>query len=172
MRVKTLSFSSIRTAVVVAVLAGVTAPPAVGQSVDTTKLAGIQPRAIGPAGMSGRVTAIDVSPTDKDVWYIGTGSGGLWKTSNGANTASPSSGPIRPFSRTVIRFGWGKSSRRARPFSIHWRRVDEPFSDRGTEEGGINWGWGMSLREASASGGGHEIGPTSNHRAHILTDAS
>ncbi|MFB6098000.1 MAG: WD40/YVTN/BNR-like repeat-containing protein, partial [Salinibacter sp.] len=63
--------------------------PTRAQQVDTTKLGGIDPRAIGPAGMSGRVTAIDVSPTNKDVWYIGTGSGGLWKTTNGGTTFEP-----------------------------------------------------------------------------------
>jgi len=66
------------------------APPhAPAQTVDTTKLDGIAPRAIGPAGMSGRVTALDVSPTDKDVWYVGTGSGGLWKTTDGGTTFTP-----------------------------------------------------------------------------------
>ena len=70
-------------------LAGLVAGPASAQKIDTSKLAGIEPRAIGPAGMSGRVTAIDVSPTDDDVWYVGTGSGGLWKTANGGTTFEP-----------------------------------------------------------------------------------
>ncbi|MEM1356802.1 MAG: hypothetical protein AAGF89_01285 [Bacteroidota bacterium] len=42
----------------------------------------IAPRNIGPAGMSGRVTAIDVNPTDKDMIYVGTASGGVWKSTN------------------------------------------------------------------------------------------
>ncbi|MEM9313288.1 MAG: sialidase [Pseudomonadota bacterium] len=37
-------------------------------------------RSIGPAGMSGRITSIAVAPTDRDLWFIGTASGGLWKT--------------------------------------------------------------------------------------------
>ncbi len=45
-----------------------------------------KPRNIGPAGMSGRVTAIDVVVNDPDTWYVGAASGGVWKTENsGAN---------------------------------------------------------------------------------------
>jgi len=39
-----------------------------------------EPRAIGPAGMGGRVTAIDVDLIDKSIIYIGTASGGIWKS--------------------------------------------------------------------------------------------
>lgn len=39
--------------------------------------------------MSGRVTAVDVVDNNKDVWYVGTGSGGLWKTTNGGTTFEP-----------------------------------------------------------------------------------
>jgi photosystem II stability/assembly factor-like uncharacterized protein len=41
------------------------------------------PRNIGPGGMSGRVTAIDVVNNSPDVMYVGTASGGLWKSSSG-----------------------------------------------------------------------------------------
>ncbi|MBO0322371.1 hypothetical protein J0X14_08690 [Muricauda sp. CAU 1633] len=43
----------------------------------------LKPRNIGPAGMSGRVTAIDVLHTNPDVMYVGTASGGLWKSTSG-----------------------------------------------------------------------------------------
>ncbi len=49
----------------------------------------VAPRSIGPAGMSGRITAIVVNPNDKDIWYIGTASGGLWKTINAGTTFEP-----------------------------------------------------------------------------------
>ncbi len=41
------------------------------------------PRNIGPGGMSGRVTAIDVVHANPDVMYVGTASGGLWKSASG-----------------------------------------------------------------------------------------
>lgn len=49
----------------------------------------LAPRSIGPAGMSGRVTAIDVDPTDKDRIYVGTASGGLWRSKNGGISFEP-----------------------------------------------------------------------------------
>lgn len=50
----------------------------------TMKLAGdLKPRNIGPGGMSGRVTAIDVVTSEPDIMYVGTASGGLWKSTSG-----------------------------------------------------------------------------------------
>jgi photosystem II stability/assembly factor-like uncharacterized protein len=43
----------------------------------------LKPRNIGPAGMSGRVTAIDVVNEHPDIMYVGTASGGLWKSTSG-----------------------------------------------------------------------------------------
>jgi len=47
------------------------------------------PRNIGPGGMSGRVTAIDVVTTNPDVMFVGTASGGLWKSNSGGITWEP-----------------------------------------------------------------------------------
>lgn len=40
-------------------------------------------RNIGPGGMSGRITAIDVIQSSPEVMYIGTASGGVWKSTSG-----------------------------------------------------------------------------------------
>ena len=53
------------------------------QQFDISKFKNIKPRAIGPAGMSGRVTAIDVVNNNPDIIYAGTASGGLWKSESG-----------------------------------------------------------------------------------------
>src|SRR5215208_1218496 len=56
------------------------------QTISLDQLKAIKPRNIGPAGMSGRITAIDVVNSGQDTWYIGAASGGVWKTTNaGAN---------------------------------------------------------------------------------------
>ncbi len=60
-----------------------------GQKVDLTKLEVLKPRSIGPAGMSGRVTDIDVVLSDPNVMYVATASGGLWKTQSGGITWTP-----------------------------------------------------------------------------------
>ena len=53
------------------------------QKVDINQLSGIKMRNIGPAGMSGRVTAIDVVHNNTDKIYIGTASGGVWVSESG-----------------------------------------------------------------------------------------
>ncbi len=50
---------------------------------DPHWLEGLGIRNIGPAGMSGRVTAIDAGRADPSVIYIGTASGGVWKSTSG-----------------------------------------------------------------------------------------
>lgn len=59
------------------------------QSVDMTLMKGIKIRNLGPAGMSGRVTAIDVVHTNPDIIYVGTASGGLWKSEGGGVSWQP-----------------------------------------------------------------------------------
>jgi photosystem II stability/assembly factor-like uncharacterized protein len=65
------------------------AAPTAAQSVDSTKLEAMAPRAIGPAGMSGRVTAIEAVVSNPDIVYAGTASGGLWKSTDGGTTWTP-----------------------------------------------------------------------------------
>ena len=50
-------------------------------SMDLVK--NMKPRNIGPGGMSGRVTAIDVVQSNPDIMYVGTASGGIWKSTSG-----------------------------------------------------------------------------------------
>ena len=47
---------------------------------------GLEPRSIGPAGASGRVTALDVVMSNPDHIYLGSAAGGLWKSENGGST--------------------------------------------------------------------------------------
>jgi len=50
---------------------------------------GLKARAIGPAMTSGRVMSIAVHPANVGIIYVGTASGGLWKTTNGGATWDP-----------------------------------------------------------------------------------
>jgi len=59
------------------------------QQLDMSKLKGIKPRAIGPAGMSGRITAIDVVNSNPDIIYAGAASGGVWKSEGGGIAWKP-----------------------------------------------------------------------------------
>lgn len=60
-----------------------------GQKTDMSLFSGIRPRNIGPGGMSGRVTAFAVDPRNENIFYVGTASGGLWKTVNAGTTFTP-----------------------------------------------------------------------------------
>lgn len=59
------------------------------QKLDMEKLKGLKPRAIGPAGMSGRITAIDAVISNPDIIFAGTASGGVWRSTSGGVTWEP-----------------------------------------------------------------------------------
>ena len=56
---------------------------------EKTYYGGIKLRHIGPAFMSGRIADIVIHPNNPNVWYVGVGSGGVWKTSNSGTTWRP-----------------------------------------------------------------------------------
>lgn len=59
------------------------------QNISLDQLKNLKPRSIGPAGMSGRITAIDVVNSNQDIWYVGSASGGVWKTTNAGASWTP-----------------------------------------------------------------------------------
>ena len=61
------------------------AEPAMGQ-VSADRFAGMPARSIGPAGTTGRISAIDAVVSDPNVVYVGAATGGLWKSVNGGQT--------------------------------------------------------------------------------------
>lgn len=89
-------------------------------SMDLVK--NMKPRNIGPGGMSGRVTAIDVVINNPDIMYAGTASGGLWKSTSGGIkwdpifdnevTASIGSVAIQQSNPSVIWVGTGEGNPR------------------------------------------------------------
>ncbi|HYG65667.1 MAG TPA: hypothetical protein VEL74_23995, partial [Thermoanaerobaculia bacterium] len=58
-------------------------------TIDHGLLAGMAARSIGPAAMSGRIAAIEASVEDPTLVYVGTASGGVWKSVNGGLTWEP-----------------------------------------------------------------------------------
>jgi len=62
---------------------------AAAQPFDTRLFNNLQYRAIGPADMGGRTADIEGVPGDPNVVYVGTGGGGLFKTTNGGTTWTP-----------------------------------------------------------------------------------
>ena len=59
------------------------------QEISMDLVKNMNPRNIGPGGMSGRVTAIDAVHSNPDIMYVGTASGGLWKSTSGGIKWTP-----------------------------------------------------------------------------------
>ena len=55
------------------------------QKLETDKLKEMKVRSIGPAKMSGRVTAVEAVVDNPSIIYIGTASGGVWKSTSADN---------------------------------------------------------------------------------------
>ena len=92
------------------------------QKVSMDLMKDLKPRNIGPGGMSGRVTSIDVVIDDPDVMFVGTASGGLWKSTSGGikwdpvfddqPTASIGAVAIQQSNPSVIWVGTGEGNPR------------------------------------------------------------
>lgn len=63
--------------------------PLQAQQVDMSQFAAMKTRSVGPAGMSGRITAIDAVDDNPNIIYAGSASGGLWKSTSGGITWQP-----------------------------------------------------------------------------------
>ncbi len=70
-----------------ALAAGARSASAAG--LDSDLLAGFDARLIGPAGMSGRVAAVEAVPSRPEIVYAGAATGGVWKSDNGGLTWKP-----------------------------------------------------------------------------------
>jgi photosystem II stability/assembly factor-like uncharacterized protein len=71
------------------VLAVLSWDTAAGQKLDTEKLKEMKARSIGPAGMSGRVTSVEAVASNPSIIYVGTASGGVWKSTSGGTAWKP-----------------------------------------------------------------------------------
>jgi len=99
------------------------------------------PRNIGPGGMSGRVTSIDVVHSNPDIMFSGTASGGLWKSTSGGikwtpifeNEATASIGAIaiQQSNPSVIWVGTGEGNPR--------NSLNGGYGIYKTLDGGKNW---------------------------------
>ncbi|MDT0607607.1 VPS10 domain-containing protein [Croceitalea rosinachiae] len=60
-----------------------------GQTNHLDNFKNLKIRSVGPANMSGRITAIDVVHSDQNTMYVGAASGGVWKSENGGTRWEP-----------------------------------------------------------------------------------
>ena len=57
--------------------------------IESATFGGLRARSIGPAVMSGRIAAIDAVPADPLTIYVGSASGGVWKSKDGGLQFEP-----------------------------------------------------------------------------------
>lgn len=69
-------------------LVGIAPVEGAGKKVESP-FANLEFRSIGPVNMSGRVADVEGIPGNPNVVYVGTASGGVWKTTNGGLTFEP-----------------------------------------------------------------------------------
>ncbi|RKY89504.1 hypothetical protein DRQ09_01235 [candidate division KSB1 bacterium] len=83
---------------------------------------GMKARSIGPAGMSGRIGAVEAVVSNPNIIYVGAATGGVWKSTNGGTTFKPifdsepasSIGAIAVFQRnpSIVWVGTGEGNPR------------------------------------------------------------
>lgn len=59
------------------------------QQLDLSNFKNLTIRNVGPANMSGRITAIDAVNDNPNIIYLGAASGGVWKSENGGSAWKP-----------------------------------------------------------------------------------
>ena len=59
------------------------------QKENKLSLSALKLRNVGPAFLSGRIADIAIHPENNNVWYVATGSSGVWKTENSGTTYTP-----------------------------------------------------------------------------------
>ncbi len=111
------------------------------QKLDLELVKNLEPRNIGPGGMSGRVTAIDVVHANPEIIYAGTASGGLWKSEGGGIkwepifdkevTASIGAVAIQQSNPSVIWVGTGEGNPR--------NSLNGGYGIYKSVDGGKNW---------------------------------
>jgi photosystem II stability/assembly factor-like uncharacterized protein len=88
-------------------------------TIDSRTFGAIEARHIGPAAMSGRISALAVVDADPRVIYVGAASGGVWKSTNAGVTFKP------VFDKHTQSIG-GLAIDQARPDTV-WVGTGEPW---------------------------------------------
>ncbi|MCB0729480.1 MAG: glycosyl hydrolase [Ignavibacteriae bacterium] len=123
-------------------------------SLKNISLSGLSFRSIGPAITGGRIIDIAVNPNDHSNYYIASGNGGLWKTTNSGITFTPvfdnqnsySIGAVEidPTNPNIVWVGTGENS--------NHNNVTYGDGIYKSEDGGKSWE-NLGLKESQHIGG-------------------
>ncbi len=125
-----------------------------GDSLKNVSMAGLQFRSIGPGITGGRIVDIAVNPNNYSEYYVASGNGSLWKTTNHGVTFSPafegqtsfSMGTVRidPSNPNIVWVGTGENNNQS--IVIYGDGVYK------SEDAGITWK-NMGLKNSEHIGG-------------------
>ena len=111
-----------RLALVLATAALLCGPILLAAELDGKLFPGLKARSIGPAGMSGRIAAIESLASQPGIIYVGAATGGVWKSTNGGvswepifddqDTASIGAIAICPSEPSIVWVGTGEGNPR------------------------------------------------------------
>lgn len=123
-------------------------------AVKDVSLNGLSFRSIGPAITGGRVVALAVNPTNHHEYYVGSGHGSLWKTTNNGITYTPvfdnensfaiGAVTLDPSNPNIVWVGTGENNNQSN--SMYGDGVYK------SEDGGKNWK-NMGLKDSYHIGG-------------------
>ena len=123
-------------------------------SLKNTPLPGLSFRSIGPAITGGRITDMAVNPRNKAEYYVASGHGSLWKTSNNGTTFSPAFDGQSSFAMGAVRIDPSQPN-------IVWAGTGENNNQSNviygdgvyrSEDGGRSWK-NMGLKQSEHIGG-------------------
>jgi photosystem II stability/assembly factor-like uncharacterized protein len=150
-----------------------TAPkPAAGDSLKNISMAGLQFRSLGPGITGGRIVDIAVNPNNHSEFFVASGHGSLWKTTNHGVTFSPAfegqasfaMGAVRidPSNTNIVWVGTGE----------HNNQTNVIYGDGvyKSEDGGKSWK-NMGLKNSEHIGG-IVIDPTNSNTVFVAAYGS
>lgn len=139
------------------------APTAVGgaRALREDDLRGLPWRSIGPANMGGRVAAIAFAPGTTKTFYVGFGTGGLWKTTNAGTTFAPvfddqatsSIGSVAVADAPPTWSGWSDDSATPKEEREKAGRGKIVWVGTGEGNGRNSSSWGRGLYRSTDAGG-------------------
>src|SRR5262249_15857242 len=120
-----LSFETLTVLLIFALAATAQTPSQKPVRYDAGTISGLKARNIGSATMSGRIAAVDaVDENGKITAFVGSASGGVWKSINGGITYTPVfyNQDVRSIGAVTRGSGWGAANR-GRAIASPWAMV-------------------------------------------------
>lgn len=150
-----------------------TAPkPAAGDSLKNISMAGLQFRSLGPGITGGRIVDIAVNPNNYSEFFVASGHGSLWKTTNHGVTFTPAFEDQASFAMGAVRIDPSNTNIVWVGTGEHNNQTNVIYGDGvyKSEDGGKSWK-NMGLKNSEHIGG-IVIDPTNSNTVYVAAYGS